>query len=553
MSPYTGIWSKELAAHLLRRTTLGPTQAQIDLVLSEGVDLSVENILQEFISLDEPITWHPGETVALQGETWVDQYMTADPLLEDQTNGARQRSLYSWASQRMNKEQLLAPNITEKMIFFWQNHFGVEQVQDDRLNYDYFKTLEANAIGNFKTIVENITVDGAMMQFLDTASNTKWNPNENFSRELLELFSIGKGLQTATGDYSNYTEDDILAGARILTGWKVRESMSSTANPYIEFDASHHDTDAKELSYHFNYMTLYNDDENEYKNFIDAIFQKQETAYHICRKLYRYFVSTEVTEQIENTVIETMAQTLIANNYEVRPVLVELFKSEHFYDATIIGSHLKTPFEFIYSILNPTLSMPDYNYEGNNVIWGILYGVANSMDQNPFVPPSVAGWPAYYVKPGYMQLWLNSATIDRRFWLVNMLTEHSVGISSDITGTVYSFKIDALAFVNQLHITGTVYSFKIDALAFVNQLQNPSDGVAVIDQMCELFFSKPLLQTKKDRLLNVLANFLPAFEWTLQYGEYIANPHDPVLSEPVKQRVEAVLSEIFKLPEFQSC
>ena len=533
MAPYSGVWSKMLAAHLLRRTTLGPTQAQIDAAFSDGVDLAVENILQSSILTDEPVTWHPGETVAPQGETWVDKFMTPDPLLEDQVNAARQKSLFSWTAGRMNKEQLGAANITEKMVFFWQNHFGIQQVRDDRLNYNYFKTLEANAIGNFKTVVESITINGAMMKFLDTASNTKWSPNENYSRELLELYSIGKGLQTGPGDYSNFTEDDILSGARILTGWKVRENMSSTANPYIEFEPNHHDTDPKQLSYHFNNMILFNDDENEYKNFIDAIFSKEETAYHICRKLYKYFVSTELTEQIEATVIETMAQTMISNNYEIRPVLAQLFKSEHFYDSTIIGSHLKAPYEFIFSMLNPTLSFPSHNEEGNNVIWNILYNAASVMDQNWYVAPSVAGWPAYYVKPGYMQLWLNSATIDRRFWLVSLLTEHSTGISDDVTGTVYSFKIDALA--------------------FVDQLQTPSDGVAVIEQMCDLFFARPLLQTKKDRLLNILSDFLPAFEWTLQYNEYLSNTHDPVLREPVKQRVEAVLSEIFKLPEFQSC
>ena len=533
MAPYSGVWSKMLAAHLLRRTTLGPTQAQIDAAFSDGVDLAVENILQSSILTDEPVTWHPGETVAQQGETWVDKFMTPDPLLEDQVNAARQKSLFSWTAGRMNKEQLGAANITEKMVFFWQNHFGIQQVRDDRLNYNYFKTLEANAIGNFKTVVESITINGAMMKFLDTASNTKWSPNENYSRELLELYSIGKGFQTGPGDYSNFTEDDILSGARILTGWKVRENMSSTANPYIEFEPNHHDTDPKQLSYHFNNMILFNDDENEYKNFIDAIFSKEETAYHICRKLYRYFVSTELTEQIEATVIDTMAQTMISNNYEIRPVLAQLFKSEHFYDSTIIGSHLKAPYEFIFSMLNPTLSFPSHNEEGNNVIWNILYNAASVMDQNWYVAPSVAGWPAYYVKPGYMQLWLNSATIDRRFWLVSLLTEHSTGISDDVTGTVYSFKIDALA--------------------FVDQLQTPSDGVAVIEQMCDLFFARPLLQTKKDRLLNILSDFLPAFEWTLQYNEYLSNTHDPVLREPVKQRVEAVLSEIFKLPEFQSC
>ena len=119
MAPYSGVWSKQLAAHLLRRTILGPTQSQIDTVFTDGMDLSVENILQTFISNEEPITWHPDETVAAQGETWVDKFMTSDPLLEDQTNGARQRSLYSWTVGRMNKEQLSAPTITEKMVFFF--------------------------------------------------------------------------------------------------------------------------------------------------------------------------------------------------------------------------------------------------------------------------------------------------------------------------------------------------------------------------------------------------------------------------------------------------
>lgn len=533
MAPYSGQWTKELASHLLRRTMLGPTQAQIDTVLAEGMALAVENILQPNIVTDEPLTWHPDEPVGPMGITWIDQFMTSDPLLEDQTNGARRRSLNSWISSRINNERSIAPNITEKMCFFWQNHFGVERTQDERLNYVYFKTIESNVIGNFKTMVEEITVNGTMMHFLDTSSNTKWNPNENYARELLELYTVGKGPQVGPGDYSHYTEEDILAGARVLTGWKVRETMSSTANPYIEFDPTQHDTDLKSLSGHLSSVDIYNDNENEYKLFIDIIFQQDATSLHISRKLYRYFVSTEITSDVENNVISVMAQTLRSNNYDIRPVLVELFKSEHFYDSTIIGSHLKSPMEFIFSMLNPTLTAPAYGYEGNNVLWELIYNASAAMDQNWLSPPSVAGWPAYYVQPGYMQLWLNSATIDRRFWFVNLITLNNSGLFSDELGTMYSLKIDAIA--------------------FVDQLQNPSDGVEVINEICELFLPRPLLQTKKDRLLNVLTNFLPAFEWTIQYSEYLANPHDQTYRAPVKDRIEAVLAELFKLPEFQSC
>ena len=227
------------------------------------------------------------------------------------------------------------------MIFFWQNHFAVTATIDDRINHTYHKLLENNALGNFKTLVEKVTIDPSMMLFLDTARNTKWSPNENYARELLELFTVGKGPQIGPGDYSNYTEDDIAAGAKILTGWKVRENESSTANPYSEFDQSVHDVGNKTLSYHFNNTTLTNSDSLEYKDFIDLIFQKDETAFHISRKLYTFFVSTNITQQIEDQIISQMAMTLLNNNYEIRPVLAQLFKSEHFYDIGNIGAQLK--------------------------------------------------------------------------------------------------------------------------------------------------------------------------------------------------------------------
>ena len=532
MLPYTGSWSAETAIHLLRRTLFGPNRFQIDQMVSLGMDQAVESILQ-IVSPADPITWHPLEAVGSQGATWVNEFLPADETFRNETISARHHSMYTWFVKRTNQEQQLAPSITEKMCFFWHNHFSVTMRQDDRVNYAYHKLLETHALGNFQKFVEEMTINPSMMLFLDTASNTKWSPNENYARELLELFTVGKGPQIGPGDYSNFTEDDIAAGARILTGWKVREYASSVAHPYSEFDQSHHDEDGKTLSYHFNNAIVSNTDDLEYKDFIGLIFQKDETAYHIARKLYIFFVNTEITQDIEAEIINTMAQTLLVNNYEIRPVLVELFKSEHFYDIANIGAHLKSPFEFIFSMLNATETIPDYGIEGDNMMWEKLYHKAIAFDLNWGFPPSVAGWPAYYQAPAFMQHWLNSGTINNRFWCITQLTTNTNGIWSDEFGTFYNIKIDALN--------------------FLATIQDPSNGAALIDEICLFLLSRTLDQSKKDALLNTLTGGLPEFEWTLQYAEFTANPGDVTFSDPIKSKVEEVLSQLFMFPEFQSC
>lgn len=532
ISPYAGPWSAEMVRHLLRRTTFGPTQDQINQMQSLTMDQSVESILQ-IVSTDNPISWHPGEASVAQGVPWVNQLLPVDEALKEETHYARKHSLFTWYVKRINQEQLFVPSIREKMIFFWQNHFAVTATIDDRINHTYHKLLENNALGNFKTLVEKVTIDPSMMLFLDTARNTKWSPNENYARELLELFTVGKGPQIGPGDYSNYTEDDIAAGAKILTGWKVRENESSTANPYSEFDQSVHDVGNKTLSYHFNNATLTNSDSFEYKDFIDLIFQKDETAFHISRKLYTFFVNINITQEIEDHIISEMAMTLLSNNYEIRPVLAQLFKSEHFYDVGNIGAHLKSPYEFLFSMLNPTLTIPNYGIEGDNLLWGELYAKANSLNLNWYYPPSVAGWPAYYQAPAYMQHWLNSETINKRFWSIVQLTTNANGINSDELGTLYRLKIDALN--------------------FLDTLQTPSSASALITEICQLFFARPLDQVKQDYLLDILTGGLPEFEWTLQYTEYQSNIGDAVFSEPIKSKIEQVLSQLYMFPEFQSC
>ena len=531
LSPYSGPWTQKEASHLLRRTTFGPTQAQINSAISDGVFLTVENLLQ-ISSIDAPLTWYNGEAYAPFGSTWVTSFLPADQVLRDETENARKHSMYSWFPKRINNEQLNPPSITEKICFFWHNHFGLKNnLTDARIAFDYHELIKTFSLGNFRELIKQMTIDCNMLRFLDNHSNTNTNPNENYARELLELYTIGKGPQIGPGDYSNYTEDDVASAARILTGWKVREYRSSTSHPYSEYQASHHDTNDKQLSHHFNNVIVSNNEENEYEDYINIIFQQAETANFICRKLYRYFVNFEITPQIESQVITQMAQTLVSNNWEIRPVLKELLRSEHFYDVKLFGSNIKSPYEFVFSMLNPTLSFPNFGIEGDHVFWRELFYKCRGEEQDYLEPPSVSGWPVYYQEPSYMRLWLNADTLADRFDIITDLTTGN-GVGRNFNGNSYKLKIDSLVFLSTLSL--------------------PADGIQVIEDICSLFLVKEIEQTKKDQLLNILTNGLPAFEWTIQYNEYILNPGDPNYSDPVRQRVELVLKELFMFPEFQT-
>jgi uncharacterized protein (DUF1800 family) len=524
LTPYSGAWTKAEAAHLLRRTNFGPTNQQILDAVSSGMNNTVTALLQ-IPSINPPLTYDPNEIVASYGSTWVNSVYPSDSAQNQATEGARQKSLGAWMMKRINVESL---SIAEKMCFFWQNHFGVSAASDARATYNYAMLVRQHALGNFKQLVKDLTIDPAMLLFLNGATNTLYSPNENYARELLELFTIGKGPQIGIGDYTHYTEADVAAGAKILTGFLVDGLRSDTlTTPVSNFTPILHDSSTKQLSVHFGNATINNNGANEYADYIDVIFSQPHVATHICTKLYRYFVNYDITNDVQTNVISEMAQTMISNNYEVLPVLDQLFKSEHFYDVSLRGTLIRNPLEFLFGIFNATQTVPNFDLTTDSEMYLTMYWLAETMGLAYATPPSVAGWTAYYQAPAFSKLWINSTHIKTRF-------DVSAGI------TVYT------------GIPVGSNSIKVNALGFLDALSMPSDAPTVIDDMCDVFCPKPVGSAQKQSLKLILTNGLPDFEWTIQYSEYQSNIGNTTYSDPVKQRVEFVLSSLFRMPEFQT-
>ncbi len=524
LTPYTGPWTKAEAAHLLRRTTFGPTNQQILDAVTNGLSATVTALLQ-IPAITEPVAFHPDETIVPFGSSWVNAVYPSGAVQAQSVEVARQWSLGAWAMERINKEQM---TIAEKLCLFWQNHWAASPGFDARATYDYHALIRQYALGNFRQFAKDMTINPNMLLFLNGATNNVFSPNENYARELLELFTIGKGPQIGPGDYSNYTEDDVAAAAKILTGYYVDGLRSDTLTDVTAvYNAILHDTSTKTMSYHFNNAVIPNNGANEYADLIDVIFLQDEVAYHICRKLYRYFVCFDITPTIETTVITEMATTLISNNYEILPVLTELFNSAHFYDITVRGAIIRGPLETLYAMMNSTGTEPAFNLATDLEMQLNIYWLAEIMGQAYASPPSVAGWPAYYQEPSFSRLWANSTTLKTRFDVSSFLTIYTgIPVNGDF--------------------------LKLDVLNFVDNLSLPPDAPTVIDDMCDVFCPKGVDVVQKTILQSILTNGQPAFEWTMQYNDYLANPGNPVFEDPVRIRVELVLAKLFQMPEFHA-
>lgn len=522
LDPYTGVWEFEQAAHLLRRASFAPTYQQIKDAVNIGMDAVVDTLLADQPMPDPPLNYQfPNDPYVAIGETWIDAPYHPDINLVPY----RRASLYSWNFDQMRTEGMSS---REKMTLFWHNHFATEMtvVNDPKFIYRYYSLLRENAMGNFRELVKKITIDPTMLRYLNGNQNTVGSPNENYARELLELFTVGKGPLIGPGDYSNYTEEDIAAIARVLTGWRVSGYRAVNPNLSIAsfFQPNLHDTGTKQLSYHFDNAVIANAGESEYQILIDIIFQQDAAARHIARKLYRWFVYYVIDDTVEANVIEPLAQLIIANDYEIKPALEALFKSQHFYDMYYIGPMIKNPVDFTLSLFKPfDVQMPSslaayYLAQLPAVQFLAL------QQMNMFNPPSVAGWPAYYQEPAYYRIWTNSVTLPLRREATDIMAMNGYPVGDDL--------------------------IKIDVLAFVETLDNPLDPNALISEMVSILFPQPITQYQHDYLKGILLPGLPDYEWNDEYGAYLADPTNEDLANSVESKLRNLLAAMLAMPEF---
>ena len=520
LTPYTGPMGQDQLLHLIRRTLFGVSCADYNFFSGKTLNECLDILLTQSKSPDPPVNTY--NTADLKdpdvppGKTWVFAPFGDN---EYKLNGVRFLNLKAWWVGQMITQNR---SLTEKMMVFWSNYMAAQMymMKDSRLSYSYFAAIRAHVMGNFKSLVREITTNPGMLEYLNGNDNTAIAPNENYSRELQELFTVGKEPG------AHYTETDVKEAARVLTGWDTTDTWDNgkPGGVGFAFNAEKHDKGDKKFSaFYGNKVIAGKEGEQgtlETDELIDMIFTKREVAKYFCRNVYRWFVCANITKAIETNIIEPLADVFIENKFEIKPVLKTLLGSAHFFEAVNMGCQIKSPIDHLIGAcrqLNYTGAISDVDKQYAD--WGQLatrlQKERGGMD--PGDPPNVAGWPAYYQSPAYAEIWINATTLAER----NSTTDFLV-------------------------------NYRFDVLGFAKQLPDPTEPNRLIADSCKLLsavpFSKDQIAVMKDILLP--GHFKDLY-WTEIWDGYITNPADEPKRSIIVNRLANLYSHILQRSEYQ--
>ena len=542
LTPITGPLGKQRAAHLLRRATMGPTLQDISTFSSYTSQAAFTALLQNDPSPAFPID--PNTST-----DWIYPNMP-DP---NQINDIWSDLTRSWWLSNIKNS---GPNLTERMLWFYHTHIPVILTRiswNPQFAIDYLRLLRHYALGNFKDLVKAICIDNAMLIHLDGNLNIKSVPQENFGRELLELFTVGKGTELALGDYTNFTEQDVKALTKVLTGWGI-DSTFQTVDPITGIpsgkvkadnngNATQHDVTVKQFSPAFNSQTIQTPNvanwscsaasvQTELSDAIDMVFSSSHTAKHIVRRLYRQFVYFEITPTIETDIIEPLATTLMANNYDLMSVLEVLLQSEHFYDLdspptndNSVGAIIKSPVDLIFGtlrIFELNGPNPSTNLTQHYALYGQLLQQMSLQGLELFEPVDVAGYDPYFQVPSFHRYWISANYLANRYKFAELLIN---GFSSGGTSLL---KLEVLPFVEA-------------------KATQASDPTLLVQDLVEWLIPIAIDQARFDYFKDDILLNSGAIDWTAEWNTYQSTSNNTL----VKAQLELLVKSIMQAPEYQ--
>ena len=543
--PYLDLYTQPLtaktAAHLFRRATFGPTQKEI----TAFTGLTAGQAVQQLIS---NANYSPPPPVDLDST----KSTAGQPYLDKPFNGDRNFDFghylrYWWLG--LMTSQTAPPSLLDKLTLFWQNHFVTtrEIVDDYRFVNQYLLLLRNNALGNFRTLVTQISKNPAMLRYLNGNENEVGKPNENYARELQELFTVGAFDFAGT---KNYTEDDVKEAARVLTGWKYQNYWVANSTSFgTTFSLTKHDKTNKTFSSHYNNTVITGRSTNpsatvtagdgELDDLVTMLLKHPQTPRFICRKLYRWYVNPNVTQTIEDNVIIPLAQFFASaeNNYAIQPVLVKLLTSQIFFDESNRAALIKSPVELAVGAMrffNQPVPDMTTDYAAFKIYFDFMFWRMRDMQMALIDQPSVFGYEPYY-QTGYSKIWMNTTTIALR---------------SDYTD----------AYIWRWLQVKPDYKMGIDLLAWTTSLQSNFSDVAgttaiscadVQAAFAKNLFATDLFQSQVDFLIDtIMMQGIPRSSWTFEWNAYRSAPDNTNKRNAVTWRLQNLMKYMLRMAEY---
>jgi uncharacterized protein (DUF1800 family) len=514
IAQFTGSFTAREFKHLYRRTHFGLDQN----TLASGSSLSLAQCITNYLKLSPepapPVNYYQAtkaDPVVPLGQTWVTAPANGD------FNGLRTLSFKRWMISNCYKDT----TITEKMTMFLHSFLPINtDVGDPRYLYNNYIMLRRNCLGNFKTIIKQLSIDPGMLRFLNGYLNQKNAPDENYARELMELFTLGKGYSPI------YSESDIQEAAKVLTGYQV-----DTATATYKFTSSRHDTTNKTFSAFFNNTIITGKTgtagETELDDVLTMIFAKDEASEYFVRRLYKFFLYYDIDATVEANVIKPLALIMRQNNYEILPVITAFFNSEHFYDGYSIGSNIKQPLDFILGYAKEMkIALPaESDVAKYYTIMGEFHSFCTLLLEDPYDPASVSGWEAFYQFPNYHENWINTDTIQKRSQLSTYML---VGYTKS------GFKVVS------------------DYLEVTKGFANPSDPNLLTEQALGYLHSIDSTAAQKAKLKNyLLFGQSDDYYWTNAWNDHISDPTNVVKKKLVTDLLLGFYKYMTDLAEYQ--
>ena len=500
LSKYNGEFGVVQKKHLLNRTMVGfcnrhykdleglNIDQAIDLIFTKDTMQEPKNNYYWVLSKEEYKEKYISEDVE-PNQPFIDRPYLSYPGNREYLGDERIRAFFSSIYENIYNQKtsihwrlfLFLHNLVPSKFDNFLGHKGM---------FNYTKLVFDSCFSSYKDFIYNVTFDGSMLYYLNLARSTKEKPDENYAREIQELFTVGKR------PFAKFTEQDVREAARLLVGCGVDFGITVLGEGHENtpiFNSSNHDTGDKQFSPFYDNKIIRGREGDEgieeVKEFVDMLCQTEENSIYIVRRLYQFFVYPSLTEDIEELIIKPLSKIYKENNFSLIEPLKVLLKSEHFYLNNIENSLIKSPIDFIIGMIKETdivnkgvlyvndgmnnyNSLFNYNYFGEKEkdISHIKYQIgmtikyySENLGMGLLAPPSVSGWPAYYQEPVYDLFWLNSSTFQSRF---NLSKNFMVG----------GVWIDAL-------INGRQIRYRPNIIEYLNSFSNPFEYTSFIEEM----------------------------------------------------------------------
>lgn len=489
LEPYTPSdaepWDYSRAAHLLRRTMIGPTDKEIREAVTLGLDKTLEKLFTQYpVDSTEIEPWCNSEPQLRAIPANVDVPGLKDPDFQTQTL-IRRELITRWYAKTL----AVAPmSIQERMVMFWS---GIITTEIDVINFSEWmfnqqKLFRNHCLKNFKTMINDITIDPAMLIYLDgrlnqkTASTTQIN--ENYARELMELFTCGP---TDWENTPNYTEDDVREAARALSGWTI----SVSANPNAAARQYYAGLNGVFATFRWDSgkKTFLGETGNwKATDIINILFQKRsiQISRFICEKLYKAFVY----DIPDRTIIDQMA-SIFRKDWEIKPVLETLLRSAHFFATENIGAMYKSPSAFLIGSIRSMgiVNVPDFRMNVSSATNRDLSNRLSSLGETLYNPPNVKGWPGG-------RTWVSTSTVSLR----------------------QKFMLDVLDGKIMIRDNGKLTQFYVfDSMAFARSFPNPNDPEELCMNIILLMLNRKPTEAEYTTYLEALLNGAKTYEWNI--------------------------------------